>query len=512
LVRELACIAVANISQFNNSSEIIKLIIERITDSEPAVQIAAIHATINLANQFSEELINVGLINLVLPIIATHITNTDQLYSGKQEEHVHQSLVSTSLYLLSTLCVENEKLSKELKQSILTDQCIAGVLSNNKIITLPSIDLLVVFTESDQAFSQKILSSQSQNFFALLPSLDSETKIALVGLVVTALEEINNFESIFKFALPVVLEVLTLDIHSEFLINVKDKLNEENFKSQEHFWTTEAKAQQGALEILTNLLASEDGAQPAVLQHLTIEHIKFISKAANGVPKDVVQSLFNYPELMTIMISLQHASFSCLQNLILNTSSLQVFVGEVWNMLIDHFDRSLEFSEEETEIQEDFNELLIVISKNLCALCKKYPELVAVQSEKQRIISGLLQGIQKKVDDVAVNLLGVLSCVAKEELGAEVVEKIVACLVLCCGDGNLEVNTEALNVFFDVFNDEKYDFVLRAAGVMPMMVAGVEVFRQKVFSCADLEVREHAQEALENLLEFIKYKALNIPN
>jgi hypothetical protein len=512
MVRELACIAVANIPQFNNPSEIIKLIIERVTDSEPAVQIAAIHATINLAHQYSEELINIGIVSLVQPIIASHITVTDQLYSGKQEELVYQSLVSTSLYLLSTLCTENEKLSNELKLSILTDQCIAGIMSNNKIVALPCIDLLVVFTESDLVFSQKILSSQSQNFFALLPSLDSETKIALVSLVVTALEETQNFESIFKYALPVVLEVLTLDIHSEFLLNVKDKLSEENFKAQEHFWTTEAKAQQGALEILTNLLASEDEAQPAVLQHLTIEHIKFISKAANGVPKDVVQSLFNYPELMTIMISLQHASFSCVQNLILNTSTLQAFVSEVWTMLIDHFDRSLEFSEEETEIQEDFIDLLTVISKNLCALCKKYPEIVSFQTEKQKIIPGLLQGIHRKVDDLSINFLGVLSCVAKDELTAEVVQKIVECLVLSCGDENLEVNTEALNVFFDVFNDEKYDSVLRAIEVMPMMAAGVEDFSKKICSCEDLEVREHAQEALENLVEFIKYKALNIPN
>lgn len=513
MVRELACIAVANIPQFNkNHNEIVKLVIERVTDSEPAVQIAAIHACINLAGLFTEELIDIGIVNLVLPIIAQHISCRDQLYSSKQEELVYQSLVSNSLYLLSTLCNENEKLLNELKLSIVADQCIAGVMASNKVITLPSIDLLVIFSESDQNFSQKILSSQSQNFFALLPSLDSETKIALVNLVVTALEETQNTEAIFKYALPVILEVLILDIHSEFLLNVKEKLNEENFKAQEHFWTTEAKAQQEALEILTNLLASEDGSLPPVVQYLTMEHIKFISKAANGVPKDIVQSLCNYPELMSVMVNLQHASFSCLQNLILNTSMLQNFVGEVWTMLIDHFDRSLEFSEEETELQDDFIELMIVVSKNMCALCKKYTEIVGGLPGKEMIVQNLLIGIGRRIDDVTINLLGVLSCVGKGELGVQVVERIVAALVGCCGDQNLEVNVEALNVFYDVFNDEKYDFVLKNAGVMPMMAAGTEIFTQKISACTDYEVKEHAQEAFENLIEFIKYKALTIPN
>ena len=107
-------------------------------------------------------------------------------------------------------------------------------------------------------------------------------------------------------------------------------------------------------------------------------------------------------------------------------------------------------------------------------------------------------------------MLGVLAVLGKEGMEGEVVQEVVAVLLRCCGVEDVEVNTEALNVFFDVFCDENYDEVLARAGVLGMMTGGVEVFRSKIRSCEDDEVREHAQEAFENLIEFIKYKAQHI--
>lgn len=488
----------------------IKMIIERITDAEPAVQTAALHAAITLAEHHAGELVNLGVIQLILPILANHIGD-EQLYSGKQEQLFYQSLVSTSFYLISSLTAQNDLLLDNLKKTEVVDQCVLGILNGSKQVALAAIDLLQVFVESDTSFSLRLLSSQSQSFLSKLPSLDSETKTSLVNLVFSALEETQNYSEIFKYCLPVILELLNLDIHSEFLMNVSNKLDDNDFKAQEHFWMTEAKAQQGALEMLTNLLASEDGSEPLVLQHLSIDHIKFIAKAANGVSKDVALNLFNYPEIISVMIHLQYAAFSCIQNLILNTQTLDGFILEVWMMLIDHFNRSLEFSEEETEFQEDFIELMTILSKNLAALSKKYSKLdLGSNFDRQKVILDALAGVERNVDEMTENLMAVFSFLLKDEQDLQVVAKVVQCLVKCCAHEKVEVNTEALNVFFDAFNDERFDDVLQAAGIMKLMQGGVQVFKHKVETCEDLDVREHAQEALENLMEFIKYKAQHI--
>lgn len=94
----------------------------------------------------------------------------------------------------------------------------------------------------------------------------------------------------------------------------------------------------------------------------------------------------------------------------------------------------------------------------------------------------------------------------KEQLSFQTAEEIVRVLLKCCGNGQIEVATEALNVFFDVFCDERYDNVLEALGVIDMMSNGIEGFKKKIVECQDDEVREHAEEAYENLVEFVKYK------
>ena len=95
-------------------------------------------------------------------------------------------------------------------------------------------------------------------------------------------------------------------------------------------------------------------------------------------------------------------------------------------------------------------------------------------------------------------------------MSGENVEAIVACLIKCCGNDNIEIITEALNVFFDVFCDEQYDVILANAGILNLMTTGVDTYRAKILACSDYEIKEHAQEAFENLIEFIKYKAQHI--
>jgi hypothetical protein len=123
----------------------------------------------------------------------------------------------------------------------------------------------------------------------------------------------------------------------------------------------------------------------------------------------------------------------------------------------------------------------------------------------------MLQGINKGKTEVVVNLLATLSVVSSELLTTEEVKGLINVIAKSCMHEDVEVNAEALNVFFDVFCDEKYDEVLREAGIIQMMREGADVFRGKVVACLDTEIKEHAQEAYENLIEFIKYKAQHIP-
>ena len=109
-------------------------------------------------------------------------------------------------------------------------------------------------------------------------------------------------------------------------------------------------------------------------------------------------------------------------------------------------------------------------------------------------------------------MLGALSILGKAALSSEIVENLVNSLIKCCSSDNLEINTEALNVFFDVFCDEKYDLVLVRFGVLNLMQNGALAFKSKISDCQDYEIKEHSLEAYENLIEFIKYKAGHIFN
>ncbi|OMJ80968.1 hypothetical protein SteCoe_18677 [Stentor coeruleus] len=502
LTRELACIAVANLPSLPEGSDILKLIVERITDTEPAVQAAALHAAINLSESYWQDLLNLGIIQILKPIISTYIID-EHMFSNKQEKQICHSLVSNALYLLSALGIECEALLEEFSTGDLFLQCVHAVMSKNKTLALPAIDLLTLCVESNYRVSQKLVAEYSFKFFGLIRDLESEMKMAVVGLMSLALQETKNYDEIFKYALPIVLDMISVDIHEEFLMNVSTRLADNNFKAQEHFWILEARAQQTSLETLTNLLSVDEDEEPLVLNHLTSENIKFIARSASGVTKDMLQSLFTHPELISTMLSLQCSAFSCIQNLILNTSCLSNHSNEIWVVLIDNLDRALEFSEEETEFQENLIELLEIVSKNMCAICKKYPDSIA---EKIYYIPLVLQGIYKENIEASENLLGVLSVLGKEQLSLQTAEEIARVLVKCCGNEEIEIATEALNVFFDVFCDERYDIVLENLGVVDMMSRGIDGFRKKIRQCQDDEVREHAEEAYENLVEFVKYK------
>lgn len=217
-----------------NPSEILKLIIERITDTIPAVQISALHAAITQSKLYSEDLINLGVIQLVTPIISSNI-GFDQLYSNKQEELVVNSLVSNSLYLLSSLASENERILEGISNSDIITDCVRAVLTKNKTLALSGLDLLNLCIEDNKKLSKKLVTTYSGQLLQLLTSLDSETKISVTGLMTSALIETNQFDQIFQYCLPILLEMISIDIYAEFNTNVLNKLNDESFKFQENF-------------------------------------------------------------------------------------------------------------------------------------------------------------------------------------------------------------------------------------------------------------------------------------
>lgn len=494
-----------------NPSEMLRLILERITDAVPAVQIGALHASITLSETYSKELLSLGVLSLVTPIVSSYITS-EQLYGSKQEQLLCHSLVSNSLYLITSLCTQVDSLLEDISGSDLVSQCIQAVSTQIKALVLPALDLLSLCVEDNEKLSSRLVKEHGKHFFALLTSLDSESKIAVVGLMTVALNQTGNYEELFRFALPVLVEMIAVDIHGEFNANIYTRLQDENFKAQENFWLSEAKAQQASLEVLTNLLSVDEDETPKVVQYLQTETIKNVARAATGVTKEIVILLHNFPELLCTMLDLQSAGFSCIQNFVLNTDLLSQNVSESWTVMIEHFDRTLEFQEEGTEFQENFIQLSEILSKNMCALCRKYPGFIVIftQPRKTELIPSFLQAIEKSTAEISVNLLGVLAVLGKDPMDLALAQQVVSTLVVCGNSEDLEVNTEALNVFFDVFCDENYDEILANIGLIPMMTAAVSIFLNKILNCNDFQVKEHAQEAYENLLEFIKYKALHI--
>jgi hypothetical protein len=364
-VRELACIAVANLPRLTDP-QIVGLVVERLSDPVLAVKVAAVHASITLAQWAGEEILGLGALQMGLGMIGEGL--------GEGEE-AKESLVANALFFVGRIGNEQPRILEDLSKSQLPGQCLSAILSCKRTIAIPALEVLSLLAEDNKKLCQDII-SHAASLLSIISALDSETKASLLSLMADVLFETNNEEQIFTHILPGLFEGISSDVHGEMLNHAAALSETSDFSKGEEKWISEAKAQATCLEVLTNLFAVENDELPKATRFLTAEIVKLIARAAKGPGKEKIIALVNYPEIVAASVDLQYAGFSCIQNLVINTESLSNNAAEVWHALLEQYEMALELADEETEFQENLFELLGVVTKSMCSISKKYPDSI----------------------------------------------------------------------------------------------------------------------------------------
>ncbi|CAG9314234.1 unnamed protein product [Blepharisma stoltei] len=503
--REIGCIAVANMKSIPDISYV-KLIVERISDASLSVQLSALQAAISLTQEYSGDLLRLGVLNLIDPIINQYFLVDPILPNSKQEEQLIITIVQTTLYLLESLCQENETFIQSLQNSPIIQECINKIIAKNASYISPCLDLLNAFSE-ENAQACDLIGTFFNNLYSLVTDgdLTPDNKMNIVLLISNFCIVKNQTQLLGEYVIFPCGKSLQVDVYSDLMNHVIPVINEENNGNALEIWNNGVKAQEISLEIITNLLAVEDEEVPIGNQFMNNALINDIMRAANGFTQEFGQNLEAFPEILSKVFELQCAAFYCVQNLVLNTDHLVQTVGaqNFWDFLFGQIRKIADFIEEDVDCKENVEELLDIISQVLLCFGKKYGNAFA---NKVSYIQEICTLINQLPIPIASNLIAALSVCAQEELTVDQARMIVNTLLFCATKGDMNMKCEVLNAFFDIFNDERYDSVLIELRVIGLMKSGSNLVFRHAAKLEDEELKERCGEALENLVEFIKYK------
>ena len=472
------------------TAEVLKLVLERISDTSATVQVSALQAAANLARYFSDQLLQMGILDLVQPI----------LLSYTQYDHLKYSLLTSALNFLDVLAQENSGFCLALSRSQVVDLCLGILGSEKKEVFVVACELLTTCAEDNSEFSAKILASSAQLYETIkhLPSLERMVGVYLLVTASLSCLEFNNLSMLVEQF----TYFLSIDPYEDFLSNVLPKVeNQELFKSHYHVWEQDIKSQQVALECFTNLLSCDSEETPVGTQFLSEQLIERITKIGGGLSLEVAKKLTNLPEAFSNVLVCQTQAHNFIQNLVINTD-VQFNFSFLWDQLFWTLENTLSLHDEVPELFEDLANLESEVSKCLMLLVKKgYVEEAGTYLERALSI---LENLEDK--KYMLGTLGVMS----SHMQMQQASKVIQVLMAACSDSNTELVVEALNCFFDVFCDERFDQALKDFNVIQTMKTGFQTFQEQVSAVQDAEVRDNAEEALANLEEFIKYKEAHI--
>ncbi|CAG9330575.1 unnamed protein product [Blepharisma stoltei] len=506
--REIGCIAVANIKK-THDMKIIKLIVEKISDSCLFVKLAALQAAISLSQEHSDDFLRLGVLNLIDPILSQHFLADSKMPSSKQERKLIISIVQNSLYLLESLCQVNLAFFDSFQDSPIIPRCLEVVLAKNKNYMVPCLELLNTFAEeNEQAF--ELIEDNFEELYQLTTydDLTRDVKMNIILLISSVCIPSKQKQMIGEYVIFPCWQNLVFNPYSELVNEVIPSLNKKSKNSYFDAWKSCVKAQEITLKIITNLLAVENEETPIGSYFINNSMVNDIVRIASGLLEDVDIGFEAFPDILCSVFELQCAAFYCLQNLIINTDYLIRVVRpkDFWEFLFNQIRKISCIFQEQTDWKETAEELLDTIIKVLLCFSKKYGNLI---TGKNYYVSELCNLIAHLPGLLPCSLIGTLTICANEGITSDQARIIFNALFLCTVNEDFTTIIEVMNLMYDVFDDERFDNVLTELRILQMMKVGLEMLRIRTSKIIDKDLRARGEEAVENSVAFIKYKELH---
>lgn len=363
-------------------ANVVRLIVERISDASLSVQLAAIQAAISLTQEYSGDLLRLGVLNLIDPILNQYFLSEYMMPNSKQDEQLIISIVQSTIYLLEALCRENENFISSLKSSPIISESMNKILAKNSHYISPCLDLLNAYSE-DNPDAQNLLSHNFQEFYALVTdaNLSPDNKMNIVSLIANVCLLNDQEQYLEEYVMFPCAKSLQVDIFADLVSSVLPHMSLEAASTMRlEVWTSGVKAQEISLEIITNLLAVDEDETPIGEKFMSPALIASMIKAASGISQEISPSVESHPELLSLIFDLQCSSFYCIQNLLLNTNLLtqSVNVQEFWEFLFAQLNKILEFLEDDSDCKQSVEDLVDSISKVILCYAKKHGEEIVI--------------------------------------------------------------------------------------------------------------------------------------
>lgn len=578
--RECACASIANLVANPANiglilqNDCIKILAPLFVDKSPQVSVKALGAVRNISVDGGTEACRLLVKKDVLtPLVAVFFQfgvdwNPDQI-TVKKLRDLKFEIFTEATHLLLNLCEATEEAVTVFNRdglihllwpclkykiygydlSVTVAQCLQTVTEDNSelgaICRLPNKSSLLETFIADDTWSSQHALFKTLVVGILTNIIDDQLTSNLLPMVVQTLSEVLRVDAV---------EILRADVLgiSQKTTNGDDKTAEKDNKEEKKTdgsvtsnATNILKAQQVALEIVTNIcctdddweeidssesssdemsvdvqmeesdnIVSPDGISTEVLNAITSNHI--FNKVLHKIePVDIVPLLQNTDDQNSIIKSferLQMYALLCCNNLV---SSLDVsFLGgldnlhTVWSGLVkltssQHVMKNLTMLEAVTSCMR-------AVVQKLADL--QSPKLIEVTLQDLQFLYEMEQQCQQP--DIKVNAVRIVSTIgcmfAKIPQPHPFLKDVgMFLLEICCKENDLWVIAESLDAMFDVFGEDHLDSIVREIQMVERLKSLLPTLKSQIHS-KKKSLGEHypvISTARINLVRFIKYKS-----
>lgn len=378
------------------------------------------------------------------------------------------------------------------------------------------MDLFYLCTEDNPSIVTIFPEEMFGNFYNMITEEPNFTNVLLSGILINICLSTRASSYIDAKLLRPVLVCLSIDTASDFQNNLLTPESEDVKPSKVPYilFMKHAKTQQIALQIVGNMFTTDsEGDVPIGLSYLSLDMLKNICRCAAGLSSGIVSTKSEYSDCISECLIIQELSCSCLQNIFLNTDSNYYTVQQlisvhiVWEGLIASLQKLFGLKEYLLESDETYLEALEAITGCIRVFLQRYSTGLVGRVTLIPLFISLSEISSSKLNE---NIYGIIAKLGTEPHSLDDSRLILQFLIKGCMSQDLEVVVEALNCFFDIYGEEQYDSLFKEMNIVASMEAGVGVLLEKIRKEEDSDVRENAELAYANLIEYIKYKKEHI--
>ena len=510
--REIACISAGTLRSSPDPDPLIKVLIERISDPSAQVRLAALQACDALTDVFHQNLLGAGIVNLLEFCLNGYFSLEGTLYESEVERQTAVMIACAGLELLSSLCEHSSILLTQLTNAAFISRIFAYLATGSERLKLVTscMGLLQVMSEDNHQF----LASAPQDIVKRLVGLGQELQAgqlreqaAVVTVLCNYLLLKDDGQMTKDIVVPSVLRLISHNLWQEYTDSVQPNLKEGTSAGKAaNIWIEASAAVESTLEIMTNLLYSEeeDEASEFFACLVSRESVGTLMSLALGLPLETTLQLSELFEegLQGAIFSVQLTAISVLKNIILSGARL-IGADEAFSVSTKFHQLSVAWFERRDEVMsKEHIDQLISGSLALVQICLKRLSLPLPLDW----VSTVLALANAGHCETAVNAVALLSCLNKTPHTIDFNREVCRQLLICCRSKSLALVNESLNAFFDIYCEENYDEVLKSEGVIALMTEGLPHFLSMVRKEANPELKDSAELTATNLRDFLQYK------